>query len=49
MQRHMDVPVLQGQGAVRHLDLLYIARPVNVPRKGHNLRGQQAQQQTQRQ
>lgn len=49
MQRHMDVPVLQGQGAVRHLDLLYIARPVNVPRKGRGLHGQQTQQQAQRQ
>ena len=47
MQRHMDVPVLQGQRAVRHLDLRHIARPVNVPRKGHSLRGQQAQQQAQ--
>ena len=49
MQRHVDVPVLQGQGAVRHLDLRHIACPVNVPRKGHSLRRQQAQQQTQRQ
>ena len=49
MQRHVDVPVLQGQRAVRHLDRLYLACPVNVPRKGHSLRRQQAQQQTQRQ
>ena len=49
VQRHMDVPVLQGQRAVLHFDLRYLACPVNVPRKGHNLRGQQAQQQTQRQ
>ena len=49
MQRHVDVPVLQGQRAVRHLDLRHIACPVNVPREGHSLRRQQAQQQTQRQ
>ena len=49
MQRHVDVPVLQGQRAVRHLDRLYLACPVNVPREGHGLHGQQAQQQTQRQ